>query len=515
MNESLTAHKQPPPESLASPLSSLDHSLARGVAWTAAAKWSTQFLSWASLIIVARLLSPADFGVMGMAMLYMGFVTLFSEFGVGTAILVLRDLSEEQVGQLNSISVLIGVLCFGLSCFAAWPLAHFFKSPKLAPVVIALSATFVVLGIRSIPSAMLQREMRFKLLSFLETSQVLCQSLVAVVLAFFGFRYWSLVLGNIAGSVMLTAATAVYKRHKFAQPKFDSIKPALRFTQHILIARLCWFSYSNADFLVAGRVLGPSSLGEYSFGWNLATSPIEKISGVLARVTPAVFSAVQTDHAALRRYLRILTEALGILTFPATFGLALVAREFVPVVLGKKWDGAIVPLQLLAFYASFRVIVTLLPQILNALRDTRFSMRNSIATALVMPTAFYIGSHWGTTGIAAAWIIAYPIVIVPLFYRTLTRINLSFGEYVRGVLPPLNASLVMAIAVLAVKWGSPSSWPLSLRLVLEILAGAVGYFSIMFGVYRKRMKTLWQVARSLRKKPEQQTAADQSADLPV
>jgi hypothetical protein len=132
-----------------------------------------------------------------------------------------------------------------------------------------------------------------------------------------------------------------------------------------------------------------------------------------------------------------------------------------------------------------------------------------------MPTAFYIGSHWGTTGIAAAWIIAYPIVIVPLFYRTLTRINLSFGEYVRGVLPPLNASLVMAIAVLAVKWGSPSSWPLSLRLVLEILAGAVGYFSIMFGVYRKRMKTLWQVARSLRKKPEQQTAADQSADLPV
>jgi PST family polysaccharide transporter len=499
MNESLTAQKQPPPESLASPLSSLDHSLARGVAWTAAAKWSTQFLSWASLIIVARLLSPADFGVMGMAMLYMGFVTLFSEFGVGTAILVLRDLSEEQVGQLNSISVLIGVLCFGLSCFAAWPLAHFFKS----------------LGIRSIPSAMLQREMRFKLLSFLETSQVLCQSLVAVVLAFFGFRYWSLVLGNIAGSVMLTAATAVYKRHKFAQPKFDSIKPALRFTQHILIARLCWFSYSNADFLVAGRVLGPSSLGEYSFGWNLATSPIEKISGVLARVTPAVFSAVQTDHAALRRYLRILTEALGILTFPATFGLALVAREFVPVVLGKKWDGAIVPLQLLAFYASFRVIVTLLPQILNALRDTRFSMRNSIATALVMPTAFYIGSHWGTTGIAAAWIIAYPIVIVPLFYRTLTRINLSFGEYVRGVLPPLNASLVMAIAVLAVKWGSPSSWPLSLRLVLEILAGAVGYFSIMFGVYRKRMKTLWQVARSLRKKPEQQTAADQSADLPV
>jgi hypothetical protein len=84
------------------------------------------------------------------------------------------------------------------------------------------------------------------------------------------------------------------------------------------------------------------------------------------------------------------------------------------------------------------------------------------------------------------------------------------------VLPPLNASLVMAVAVRAVKWGSPSSWPLSFRLVLEVLAGAVGYFSIMFGVYRRRMKTLWQVARSLRKKPEQPPTADQApADLPV
>jgi O-antigen/teichoic acid export membrane protein len=480
----------------------LDQSLARGMAWTAGAKWSSQFLSWASLILVARLLSPPDFGLVGMATLYLGLVTLFSEFGVGAAVLVLRDLSEEQIGQLNSVSLLIGALCFLLSCFISRPLGLFFRAPRLPMVVIAMSTTFIVLALRSVPYSLLQRNMRFKLLSVLETFQSVCQALTTLLLAFLGFGYWALVIGNVMGSVLLTGATLIYSRHGFSIPRLNSIKHALRFSSHILVSRLCWFVHSNADFLVAGRVLGPAALGEYTFGWNLATAPIEKVSGVVVRVTPAFFSAVQDQHAALRRYLRVLTEGLGILTFPATFGLALVAREFVPVALGKKWDGAIVPLQLLAFYAAFRVIVTLLPQVLNVVGETRFGMLNGIATALIMPPAFYIGSHWGTTGIATAWIITYPLVVIPLYRRTLSKIGLSVKEYMQGVFPPLNGSIAMGLAVEAAKWFAPPGWSLYWRLILEVLVGTVAYLAVMLGFYAPRMRALWQVASSLlRKKP--------------
>jgi teichuronic acid exporter len=486
-----------PTAQASSNLKVLDQSLAKGVAWTAGAKWSSQFLSWASLIIVARLLSPADFGLVGMATLYLGLVTLFSEFGVGTAVLVLRNLNEEQIGQLNSVSLLVGFGCFLVSCGLARPLGVFFRAPKLPAVVVAMSATFIILGLRSVPYSLLQRDMRFKLLSVLETGQSICQALTTLLLAFLGLGYWSLVVGNIAGSALLTVTTALYCRHGFTVPRLASIRHALRFSSHILVSRLCWYAYSNADFLMAGRILGPAPLGEYTLGWNLATAPIEKVSGVIVRVTPAFFAAVQDEHAALRRYLRVLTEAIGIATFPATFGLALVAHEFVPLALGEKWDGAIVPLQLLAFYASFRVIVTLLPQVLNVVGETRFGMRNAIATAIIMPTAFYIGSRWGTTGIAAAWIITYPVVVIPLYWRTLSKIGLGVREYMEGVVPPLNGSIAMAVAVEAVKWSLPHRWPLMPSLILEVAAGATAYVVVMLGVYRSRMRALWQLANNL------------------
>jgi O-antigen/teichoic acid export membrane protein len=123
-----------------------------------------------------------------MAMLYLGLVTLFSEFGVGTAVLVLRDLSEEQIGQLNSVSLLIGALCFLLSCFISRPLGLFFRAPKLPMVVIAMSTTFIILALRSVPYSLLQRNMRFKLLSVLETFQSVCQALTTLLLAFLGLR---------------------------------------------------------------------------------------------------------------------------------------------------------------------------------------------------------------------------------------------------------------------------------------------------------------------------------------
>jgi O-antigen/teichoic acid export membrane protein len=481
-------------------IESLDRSLVGGVAWTAVAKWSSQVFSWASLIILAHLLSPSDFGLVGMAAIYLGLVSLISEFGVGTAILALRDLTEPQIAQLNSVSILVGAASFLISCLIAIPLGLFFRNPKLPAVVVAMSLTFVILAARSVPYGLLQKEMRFRLLSVLETTQSLSQVAITLLLAVLGFDYWALVWGSVAGSAILTILTALYKRHGFAKPRLESIDRALRFTGHILVSRLCWYAYSNADFLIAGRVLGTAPLGEYTFAWNLATAPVEKISGVVVQVTPAFFSAVQDRHESLRRYLRILTEGLCMLTFPATFGLALVAPEFVPLALGAKWMQAIVPLQLLSFYGSLRGIITLLPQVLNVVGETRFGMHTSILALIVMPTAFYIGSRWGTTGIAAAWIIAYPFVIFPLYSRVLSKIQLSTKEYMRGVIPPLNASLTMTIIVVLLKWSMPSSWPLSLRFSLEVVAGAAAYIFVMTVFYGTRIRSLWAVATALLRK---------------
>ena len=165
---------------------SLDKALVGGFAWTAGVKWCGQIVSWVISIVVARLLTPADFGLVGMATIYLGLITLFSEFGVGTAVITLRDLDEQTLAELHTASLTLGVLAFLLSCALAIPLGLFFHEPRLPLVLIVTSTGFILLGYRTVPYSLLQKEMKFKLLAFLDGFQLLAQAITTVTLAVLG-----------------------------------------------------------------------------------------------------------------------------------------------------------------------------------------------------------------------------------------------------------------------------------------------------------------------------------------
>ena len=153
-----------------------DRSLVQGVAWSGAAKWSTQALSWVATIIVARLLTPDDYGLVSMAAVYLGLITLISEFGLGSAVVVLRQLSNEQIAQLNGLSVILGCLGYALSCAGAVPLGHFFLSRKLPLVLVVMSFSFVIMSFQSVPAALLQKDLRFKTLSLIDATKGIAQA---------------------------------------------------------------------------------------------------------------------------------------------------------------------------------------------------------------------------------------------------------------------------------------------------------------------------------------------------
>jgi O-antigen/teichoic acid export membrane protein len=475
----------------------LDKSLATGIAWTAASKWSSQLVSWASFIVVTRLLAPSDFGLVGMALLYCGLLQVVTD-AFGTAVTTLHDLTGEQLAQLNTLAVASGFLGFLISCGLAIPIGHFFRSPRLPLVVVVMSTMFLVSGLRTVPYSLLYRGMRFRLLSVLDAVQTVAQALTMLGLAWLGFRYWTLVLGNLVGAMVLAALQISRSPCGFAFPRFSAIKSALNFSRHIMVSSLSWYGYSNADFLIAGRMLGQSALGAYTLAWTLATIPLEKVTAVVSNVSYSYFSAAQKDHATLRRYLRILTEALSMVTFPATIGMALVARDFVQLVLGTKWQAAIAPLEILGLYASFRCIVTLLPSILNVTNESRFVMRTMQAALILMPTTFYITSRWGPVGIAYGWVIAYPVVALCLYRRAFRRINMPLRDYLGAIRPAVTGCLVMAAAVEILKQSLTSSFPPSVRLGLEVLSGGVAYVFILTVFYRDRCLAFWNFVKVMR-----------------
>jgi PST family polysaccharide transporter len=467
----------------------LDRSLLRGVAWTAAAKWASQGLAWVSWLIVARLLTPEDYGLVGMAAIYLGLITLVSEFGLGTAVLAVRELSGAQIGQLNGLAVLLGLAGLLASCAVAIPLGRFFHAPQLPLVVMAMSATFVITSFKTVPFALLQRELRFKSLALVDLGQALVLAISMVGFAVVGFRYWTLVCGGLLGALITTGAVLRLRPVPFAWPRPKSLKPALTLSSNVLISRLCWYVSANADFLVAGRILGRAALGFYNVGWTLASVSPDKVTALIGQVAPAFFTAVQKHPPAIRRYLLRITEAIALITFPVSLGLALVARDFVMAVLGPKWEGTVAPLQVLAAYAAFRSITPLLAQVLHSIRDTKFAMWTMVAAAVVMPTSFYFsGQRWGTVGLAMAWVLVDPLFAFALYWRTFSKIELTPRAYLGALWPALSGSALMAAAVLAVGVFGDSEWTPGLRLATQIGVGVLTYGLACVILHRERFE---------------------------
>jgi PST family polysaccharide transporter len=244
-------------------------------------------------------------------------------------------------------------------------------------------------------------------------------------------------------------------------------------------------------------MLGPAALGFYGNAWEMANVPIEKVASLVTTVIPSYLSVVQDKPAELRRYLRGLTEMIALATFPATIGLSLVAHEFVPIVFGPKWDGMIRPLQVLSGYAAFRSIMALLPKVLTAVGKVRYVMWNELAALVLLPVSFYWGSRWGTAGIAWAWVVAYPFIVLPLYYKTFQTIGMKTGEYLRALRPAITGTILMIPAVEWVRHSLSPTWSLPLRLFLEVAAGALVYVAILWLFHRERLVAIIGRVRNL------------------
>jgi len=476
----------------------LDTSLVRGVAWTGAMKWLSQVLTWSSTIVVARILAPADYGLVGMALLYLQFVTLVNELGLGAAVVTRRGLTGDQIAQLNSLSVLLGVGGFLVSCAVAVPMSQFFDAPELRAVVIVMSASCIVTAFRAVPSALLERDLRFKTLAIMEGLQAVASGISILLLALAGTGYWALVLGGLVGKGLWTVMVLSRRTHRFAWPRVHTLREPVTFSSHLLVSNLSWYAQANSDFFVAGRVFGKDLLGAYSMAFTLASVPTEKITSMVGRVAFPLFAAIQHDAAALRRYLLLLTRGMSLITFPMAFGLALVADVFVLAVLGPKWENAIAPLRCLAFLILLQSIVPLLPHVLNVTGDSRFGMRVGVVAAIVLPVAFFLGSRWGLVGVAVMWIAVYPITTIPLYWRVLTKLGLPIGTYLAALWPALSGSLAMAAVVWALKQGVPADWPLVAHLVLQVAAGAAAYALIVGTVHREHLQAFRRAVQIMR-----------------
>lgn len=497
-----------PPSGSATDRRSLDRSLLAGFAWTGAAKWSTQIISWAITILVARILTPSDFGLVTMATVFLSIVMMLSEFGVGVAVITLRELPDSQLRQLNAFSILLGLAGTALTALMAYPLGAFFRAPELPPVLLLVGTTFAITSLQTVPAALLRRELRFRSLALVDLARGVLVPLVTLGGALLGLRYWALAIGSVTSAAIGALMVLSLRRVGFERPRPAGLAHALHFSRDILVGRLAWVVYQDGDFAVAGRRLGQAAVGDYSMAWTLATAPIEKVTMVLSDVAPSLFSAVQDDRPALRRYFLNLTEMLCLATFPASIGLALVSRDLVGALLGATWAGAAAPLALLALYAGARSVSILYPHVLTATRDTRFLMWLTLVGAVFLLTGFIVGSRWGPTGIAAAWLIIHPGISLVSLRRVQRALEVRYGEYARALRLGLDGALAMAGVVLVLQHWVMADWPAMARLATAVPVGAGSYLLATLALHRQRLRHIVTWFRQSRGGPSARLGAE-------
>jgi teichuronic acid exporter len=502
------------PTAPATDSASVDRSLVSGMAWTAVLRWSAQLVSWVGTAFAARLLSPGDYGLVGMAMLAIGLVRMVEDFGMDAVLVQDRTIGGERQARIGGLILSLGSVLCGLFILLSVPIAGFFKEPQVAALISALSVLCIADAIQVIPRATLQREMEFRKLAALQFIQVVATQIVLVTGAYLGWGVWSLVFNSLAGAAAVTLVLLWWAPFQLRWPRqIAQLSAPLLQGWRILASRFAYYAYSSADQTVIARMLGKDALGVYSFATTFSTTVSQEISSVLSRVVPGVFSSVQHRRDELRRYFLVLTELLCYLTLPVSFGMAVTADLVVAVVLGPQWEAVVLPLRILSIYAAFYSCQVLISHVLLWTGRFRANMWCSVLAAVLLPLGFYIGTRWGLAGIAWAWVVVFPIVNLPAFVIAFRAIDGNVWQWLNAFVPSLVGCLVMVAAVLGLRAFLPATLPLPLYTTACVLTGVVAYVGTLLLVFRGRLIPVWNFLKVIRSKEPVLTMQEREANV--
>jgi O-antigen/teichoic acid export membrane protein len=441
-----------------------------GMAWVAWGSGVMAVLKIVVLVLLTRLLSPADFGVVSAALIVITFALTFSQLGLGPALVQRPDLQPAHISTAFLASSAFGLMAGALVWLAAPYIASFFRMDDLASVVRVLAVVFPVMGFSTVAESLLQRDMRFRLLANADVVTYGVGYGLGIVLALMGWGMWSLVAAHLTYSIL---RAAVLLRAEPPRMHPSPTKPAFRELMDYGVGqsagRIAVFLANQADNLVVGRFLGATALGLYSRAYQLMAVPTALLGDVLDRVLFPTMSRVQDDPRRLASAYLQGTAFVALLTLPAGIVAALLAPELVEVAFGSKWAELVPPFQVLAVGMMFRTSYRMSDSLSRATGKVyRRAWRQGLYAGLVFLGA-WIGQFWGVTGVAVGVLVALLIN-----YLLMAQLSLSVGQitwlrFFQAQLPALSLTLLTAVAAFAVLAGARH---VGLPPVVTLLAGA-------------------------------------------
>jgi O-antigen/teichoic acid export membrane protein len=414
-----------------------------------------------SLILLARILLPEDFGLVGMVTAVTGIIGLFKDAGLSMVTIQRSDITDEQVSTLFWINIAVGVILVGLSIAVGPLLVSFYHEPRLFWITVALGSGFLFNAAATQHQALLKRRLRYVVMVVIEVISLLSSVVVGIAMASMGFGYWALVCMQVA----LPVANAIFVW--IAMPWIPGmpsrnvgIRSMLHFGGTITLNSLVVYIAYNADKVLLGRYWGAASLGIYGRAYQLFNLPINSLNSAVGSVAFPSLSRLQNEPARFRNYFLKGYSLVLALTIPFVIGCTLFSDDLIFILLGPKWSGAATVLRLLAPTGLAYALINPFGPLLMSKGYVGRSLKMALVIAPVVIAGYAAGLRYGPGGVAVGFSAGMTLLILPMIAWAKKGTNITSRDIYQAISQPFLSGIVAAVLVIGVQFffspvGSP------------------------------------------------------------
>ncbi len=470
----------------------------QGLRWVGAGRIVTQVIAWGMTAVTVRFLQPSDYGLIATAGLFTAFAMLLLDGGLGIVLVTQKSLSERVQGAAVTatlcIASILGIVIAAVAPFGSW----FFKSKELLAVLLVSALYMPVAALAVVPIAVLSRTMLFRKVALAQALASLVQGACTLALAYMGFAYWALIIGNFAGTALrVTLLWLALDDRIFPNLELFRVRPLLRSGGHMIATRVTYFVANDFDTFLISRFGGIALAGPYALAKSLCHSVLDQLSGMVGQVLVPVF-ADKTDQESQVNGLVKIISATSTLMFPAFWIMGVVSWKALPLVFGNRWTGLILPFMAFSLMLPLRSVYALLDTAVMGTGRSSTTLKNMLVWAAVMMPLFFASALINLGSVAFMWSVGFPLVLIIALSRIARSFSVSRMSLIRPMIAPAAcaaASCTMIVAFISTTDLSPA-----LALLGECLIGGCSYWLLLWCFARPHHDQIFSFVRRLLKR---------------
>ena len=467
----------------------------KGLYWSFFNQFSNYGMQFCVGIVMARLLSPSDYGITALPGVFLAIAAVFQDSGMAGALIRKPEIEEKDYSTLFLYSIGMGILMYAALFFASPYIASYFETPVLTPLVRVTALTFLWGPITTVQYVILKRKLDFKTPTKISIATKIFSAIVGITMAYMGYGLWALVISGVLSGflnlILIVWAVRWYPRAGWSN---ESFKYLWGYGNKMLASSLLETAYSNITPLFVAKYYSPADLGVYNRARNYAIMPSQNVTGVIQNVTFPVLSKMQDDDESLARNYRRMLKTTAFVVFPLMMILAGLARPLIITMITAKWEACIILLQLLCFSLMWYPIHSINLNLLQVKGRTDLFFRLEVIKKIIGLSILVVTLPLGLVVFCIGGIISSLVCLAVNTYYTGKLINVGYLKQMRDLFPTLLLSLVLFGVILALNQF------ISNYLLQILVGGTVGSLVYLGGAFLFKFDELNDVKYMLKRK---------------